>query len=150
MDDDPLGPHALDFWLGTWSLSWADGGEGTNTIRRILDDRVIEESFEGRDGSGPLLGRSLSVVDSSDGRWRQTWVDSTGGYLAFVGVDVDGGIAFQRTTAEDRVQRMRWLDRTADGFEWQWERSTDGGATWELLWAIRYRRLDEEPAAPKT
>jgi len=79
VDDDPLGPHALDFWLGTWSLSWADGGEGTNTIRRILDDRVIEESFEGRDGSGPLLGRSLSVVDSSDGRWRQTWVDSTGG-----------------------------------------------------------------------
>src|SRR5687767_163727 len=43
--DDPLGPDALDFWLGTWRLSWAGGGLGTNTIRRILDDRVIEETF---------------------------------------------------------------------------------------------------------
>ena len=150
MDDDPLGPHALDFWLGRWRLSWADGGEGTNTIRRILDGRVIEESFEGRDGSGTLLGRSLSVVDGGDGAWRQTWVDSSGAYLDFVGVEVDGAIAFQRTTAEGRIQRMRWVDRTADGFDWHWERSSDGGAIWEPLWAIRYRRLDGEPAPSNT
>ena len=35
---DPLGADALDFWLGSWAVSWADGGRGTNTIRRVLDD----------------------------------------------------------------------------------------------------------------
>lgn len=48
--DDPLGPNALDFWVGRWMVSWAGGGHGTNTVRRILDDRVIEESFDGHEG----------------------------------------------------------------------------------------------------
>src|SRR3954447_4226937 len=90
---DPLGADALDFWLGRWSVSWSGGGRGTNTVTRILADRVVEESFEGRDADNVLLGRSVSVRDEADGRWRQTWVDSTGTYLDFVGVDVDGRVA---------------------------------------------------------
>jgi hypothetical protein len=139
-----LGPDALDFWLGTWEVSWEGGGHGTNTIRRILDDRVIEESFDGRDADSALLGRSLSVLDARDGRWRQTWVDSTGAYLHLVGVEVDGRIAFQRDAVIDGVpsiQRMVWLDVTPDAMRWQWRRSADGGATWQVAWAIDYRRL---------
>lgn len=90
---DPLGAEALDFWLGSWAVSWAGGGHGTNTIRRILDDRVIEESFDGNDAASSLKGRSLSVRDAADGRWRQTWVDSTGAFLDLVGVEVDGPLA---------------------------------------------------------
>ena len=146
MHEDVLGPGALDFWLGRWSVSWTGGGTGTNTIQRILGGRVIEERFDGRDPSGDLAGRSLSVMDASDGQWRQTWVDSTGAYLDFVGTAVDGVIAFQRTAAGGSpLQRMRWLDIASDGLTWQWERSLDGGASWELLWAITYRRLDDPP-----
>jgi hypothetical protein len=141
--DDPLGPDALDFWLGTWLLSWTGGGRGSNTIRRILDDRVIEESFLGGDPDGSLAGRSLSVRDAADGRWRQTWVDSTGACLVLVGVAVDGRIAFQRETVLGGVpivQRMVWLDVDADTLRWEWQRSGDGGTTWEVAWAIDYRR----------
>jgi hypothetical protein len=140
---DSLGADALDFWLGTWNLTWAGGGHGTNSIRRVLDDRVIEESFDGSDESSSLQGRSLSVRDTADGRWRQTWVDSTGSYLGFVGVEVDGRISFQReapTAAGTVLQRMVWLDVTSDAFRWQWQRSADGGATWDLIWEIDYRR----------
>jgi hypothetical protein len=142
-DTDALGPHALDFWLGEWTLSWEGGGHGTNVIRRILDDRVIEESFDGRGTTDVLLGRSLSVLDPADGRWRQTWVDSTGSYLDFVGVEVDGRIAFQRETTIEgvpAVQRMVWLDVTADSMRWQWQGSRDGGATWRVNWEIAYGR----------
>ncbi len=143
MGHDPLGPDALDFWLGTWDVTWAGGGHGTNTIRRILDDRVIEEAFEGSDADSRLIGRSLSVRDAADGRWRQTWVDSTGAYLDLVGVDADGRIAFIRDKSVDgRIvhDRMVWLDVTSDSFRWQWQRSTDGGTTWALSWEIDYRR----------
>lgn len=138
-----LGPDALDFWLGTWELAWEGGGHGSNTIGRILDERVIEESFDGRDADSALLGRSLSVLDGRDGRWRQTWVDSTGTYIDLVGVEVDGRIAFQRETVIDGipvVQRMVWLDVTADAMRWQWQRSSDGGTTWEISWEIEYHR----------
>jgi hypothetical protein len=143
MSADPLGLDALDFWLGDWIVSWADGGHGTNTIRRILDGRAIEESFDGTDADSTLLGRSLSVRDAADGRWRQTWVDSNGSYLDLVGVEVDGRIAFQREATVGGVavvQRMVWLDVTPDAFRWQWQRSPDGGATWEVAWEIDYRR----------
>jgi hypothetical protein len=140
---DPLGPDALDFWLGRWLVSWSGDGQGTNTVRRILADRVIEESFEGRDAESVLLGRSLSVRDESDGRWRQTWVDSTGTYLDFVGVEVDGRIAFQRDTTVGGLpvtQRMVWLEVEPDALRWQWQRSSDDGATWDVAWEIDYRR----------
>jgi hypothetical protein len=140
---DPLGPGALDFWLGSWVVSWAGGGHGTNTIRRILDERAIEETFDGSDADSSLKGRSLSVRDAADGRWRQTWVDSTGAYLDLVGVEVEGRIAFQRDAIIDGrpvVQRMVWLDVTPDALRWQWERSRDGGASWEVAWEIDYRR----------
>lgn len=140
---DPLGPDALDFWLGTWTVSWSTDGRGTNTIRRILDDRVVEESFDGGDADSVLKGRSLSVRDALDGRWRQTWVDSTGGYLDFVGVVADGRIAFQRDAivrGSPVIQRMVWLDVTDDAFRWQWQRSDRPGAAWEVVWEIDYRR----------
>ena len=138
-----LGADALDFWIGTWDVSWEGGGRGTNTIRRILDDRVIEETFHGTDPDGSLDGRSLSVLDAADGRWRQTWVDSNGAYLDLVGVEVDGRIAFQRDTIVDDaagLQRMIWLDVSAKTFRWQWQRSRDAGASWALVWEIHYRR----------
>ena len=139
---DPLGPDALDFWVGDWNLSWGEEGVGTNRIGRILEDRVIEEAFEGRSPRGVLLGRSLSVLDE-DGAWRQTWVDSSGSYLDLVGVAVDGRIAFERETMSDGatvVQRMVWLDVTPDSLRWQWQDSHDERATWRVNWEIAYRR----------
>jgi hypothetical protein len=35
---------------------------------------------------------------------------------------------------------MVWLDVTTDAFRWQWQRSSDGGATWDVAWEIDYRR----------
>jgi hypothetical protein len=140
---DLLGADALDFWLGSWIVSWAGGGHGTNAIRRILDDRVIEESFDGSDSDGSLKGRSLSVREAANGGWRQTWVDSTGAYLDFVGVVVDGRICFQRQAIVGGaavVQRMVWLDVTPEACRWQWQRSVDGGASWDVVWEIDYRR----------
>jgi hypothetical protein len=140
---DQLGADALDFWLGSWVVSWAGGGHGTNVIRRILDDRVIEESFDGSDADGLPMGRSLSVMDTATGSWRQTWVDTTGAYLAFVGVEVNGRIGFQRQAVLDGtavLQRMVWTDVSADEFRWQWQRSTDDGASWDVTWEIDYRR----------
>ncbi len=140
----------FDFWLGEWNVSW-DGGAGTNTITRILEDRVIHESFEGRMTDGSILqGISVSTYVPEDGRWHQTWVDSSGGYLDFVGGLSDDAMIFRRqTTREGKPieQRMVFSSITREGFDWVWERSADGGLTWEVLWRIRYERKASMPEA---
>lgn len=137
---------SLDFWLGDWICTW-EGGEGRNAITKEIGDRVVVERFESLSPER-WSGMSLSVFDRRDGRWRQTWVDSTGNYWAFhEGRDGDR-FTFQTTEAEvddggDRrevVKRMVFFDIEADAFRWRWECSTDAGATWEPLWTIDYRR----------
>lgn len=142
-----LGPDALDFWIGDWTVSWP-GGTGSNRIHRILDGKVVEEVFECHEPDGSLYGRSVSVLDAADGRWKQTWVDSSGAYLDFVGVVADGRISFQRSAADDHkvLQRMVWLDVRADSLRWEWQRSTDEGASWLVSWALTYERVGSHAA----
>ena len=137
--------HQLDFWLGEWDLTW-EGGSGTNSITRRLGDCVIQEEFAGDLPSGRFEGHSVSVYDGRRGEWRQTWVDSQGGYLLFTGGLDDDGImrlyGEPRTLADGRVQhtRMSWVDVDDDSLDWHWERSFDDGQTWEMVWLIHYER----------
>jgi hypothetical protein len=134
------GPASLDFWLGVWTCTW-DGGGGRNAITKELDGRVVVERFESH-APERWSGLSLSVFDEARG-WRQTWVDSTGNYWAFHGDTHPDGFAFTANELEDGrevVKRMVFFDVEPDAFRWRWERSEDAGVTWELRWAIDYRR----------
>ena len=129
----------FDFWLGEWSLHWGEDGAGKNRVERILDGKVIQENFTGPD----LAGISVSVYDASRGLWCQTWVDNNGSYLDFTGGFDDGKMILTRDAivrGEKCKQRMLWFEINADKFEWNWERSDDGGQTWRVLWNIHYTR----------
>jgi hypothetical protein len=90
----------LDFWIGEWDVRWAGDGHGTNSLSRILADRVILERFRGESPRGTLEGRSFSVYDPERRLWRQTWVDDQGSYLDFVGDRMDGNFVFRRHAPE--------------------------------------------------
>jgi hypothetical protein len=132
--------RSFDFWLGTWRCTW-DGGEGTNTITRALDDHVILERFTAA-GAEPFEGMSMSVFDPVQG-WRQTWVDSNGSYWHFVGGhDEAGDLCFTTpgpVDADRHVKRMVFGGIAPDAFAWRWESSSDA-VTWTPRWAIDYRR----------
>ena len=131
--------HEFDFWIGTCDLTWGEGVHGTNRIESILDGAVVQENFEG-DG---LIGMSVSVFSKEDSRWHQTWVDNSGSYLDFVGEFMDGNMILSRNrVAEGKPvkQRMVWYDIKPNHFQWNWERSDDGGITWRVLWNIQYQR----------
>lgn len=132
----------FDFWVGKWDLEWGDGETGTNVIEKKLDGCVIVEKFDGSP-SRPLRGMSVSSYNADLGKWQQTWVDNHGGYLDFVGGYADSRMVLEREAVRDGRkirQRMVWYDIEDDSLSWNWERSTDGGDTWELLWQISYRR----------
>lgn len=75
-----------DFWLGERDCTWyADGLRHRGTNAGHLDlGCVVVENFDGRP-SPDFQGLSFSVCDRMAQCWKQTWVDSEGGYLDFAG-----------------------------------------------------------------
>ena len=138
----------MDFWIGSWQLSWDDGngstGTGTNEIKKILDGKVISENFTALTGKfSGFNGKSWSVLTPA-GTWKQTWVDNSSGYLDLTGRKEGDRVIFQRTasTPDGRsvMQRMVFYDIHATSLTWDWESSADGGSKWNLQWRIFYRR----------
>jgi len=131
----------LDFWLGSWHAR-SEGGEGTNTITREFDDKVVVERFEGRP-SMELTGFSVSVFDAEADVWHQTWVDDQGSYFALTGGTDGDTFVLQMSTVRGGVPvelRMVFCEIEADSFRWLWERSKDADAMWEPSWEIAYTR----------
>ena len=111
-------------------------------MTRELGGYVVIERFEAGPPE-PFSGLSVSVPDIVNGGWRQTWVDSTGSYWAFVGGrQPDGTFVFgteTRVDAEQVFKRMVFSAISPDSFHWRWEFSDDG-ERWAERWAIRYQR----------
>jgi hypothetical protein len=133
----------LDFWLGSWDLSWTpsgegDTGKGTNDITLILDDCVVQESFKG----AGFIGHSVSLYHAPPKKWRQTWVDNSGGYFALVGGPDDEGFRLDLTRISDKAPYMRmiWRNIEKESMDWHWQRSPDEGKTWADSWVIHYVR----------
>lgn len=142
----------FDFWLGDWDLiirarETADGpwveAAGSQHIESILGGCAIAETFTAAGPGQPWAGRSYSSWQPLTTQWRQTWVDDSGGYLAFTG-GLDGGtmtlVGEPRTQDGKRIlMRMVFFEVTATSLRWEWQRQLDGGA-WEPQMIIAYRR----------
>lgn len=129
----------FDFWLGEWEAAWGEDGRGTNRVERLFDGKIIQENFEAPD----FHGMSVSCYDPERRLWCQTWVDSNGTYLDFTGrFEEDKMILIRDAMVKGQIckQRMVWYDIQNNEFEWNWERSDDGGKTWRVLWQIHYTR----------
>ncbi len=140
---------SFDFWVGEWNLTWRGSdssiAHGENTIAKIMGGKVIQEQFKALGGSmAGYVGMSLSLYDVTSKKWFQTWVDNEGNYLDFTGGTMGNDRFFARQYHEqngDTVQQqMIFYNITKDAFDWDWERSFDGGTTWELRWQIHYER----------
>jgi hypothetical protein len=131
----------FDFWVGEWDATWGENLHGVNRVTKRWGMVVVEE-FDGRPGMA-LEGHSVSVYDVPSKQWKQTWVDNQGSYLDFTGGFADGRMTLSRSFEQNGKtvhQRMVWYDIQPKQFDWNWERSLDGGKTWEVVWKIRYVR----------
>ena len=142
----------FDFWLGEWELKWPAGqggaaagqvGKGTNVIKKIMDNCIVEENFDS--AMSPLKGRSYSAYDQRTGEWRQTWVDNGGSYLLFTGKFKDGVMELRsqpRLTPKGQtiITRMVYKNITANSLDWDYQVSADNGKTWADSWNIHYTK----------
>ncbi len=132
----------FDFWIGSWTATWADTLHGTNTIEKKFGNCTVHENFY--DPNNNYHGESWSVYNPASKLWNQTWVDDQGGYIALTGGMENGKMILktaERQTPKGKQQmRMVYYNIQPDAFDWSWEASTDGGNTWKPSWQIHYTR----------
>jgi len=130
--------HELDFWLGHWEVVEKNEVVATSTIESVSGGCAIRETYRQRDG---YHGMSLSFHDPVLGKWRQTWIDSTGSVGEFSGAFSDGAMRFEgetHTATGQRVLRKMSLAPDSGGIRQKSLRSDDSGVTWKPHYEIFY------------
>jgi hypothetical protein len=138
--------RALDFWVGEWEVRGVNALPGTpsatSSITKIHKGCVILETY----GAGSTTGQSFNIYDRSTGKWRQTWVDSSGRLHEYWGEATDGMLVYEGSlpplpgqTGRQQT-RMTFSRLDPDRVRQYSERSPDGGKTWQINFDLVYTR----------
>ncbi len=141
----PAESAQFDFWVGDWDLAVTDPlGTGVATQHVTKEACVVMEHYKGY-----FRGKSAYEATSSNRwnpdlrAWQQRYVDASGtGW--YTGTFADGTMTLYAGTeggARANTNRVLWTNITPSGFDWIWQRTLDGGASWsQELSRIRYTR----------
>jgi hypothetical protein len=133
----------LDFWAGDWDV-FDVGGSGRPIAHArvdvILDGCALREVYEQTDG---LTGQSFTIYDAPRKTWHQSWVTNRGQLLTIEGDFHGGSLTLQgrqfSSDAREKIVRGVWKPE-GEGVRETAHTSDDGGATWRLLFDIRFQR----------
>ena len=136
----------FEFWEGKWDVYDPAGQQqiGTNRIEKVYGGCVLQESWVAL-GPQKQTGSSFNTYHPGSGRWYQTWVDDTGGFLLLSGGFADdrmvlsGEMATPRGKVSHRITFSR-INGDPDQVRQFWEISTDNGQTWKVGFEGIYRR----------
>ena len=127
----------FDFWLGDWEVRDASGKvAGRNEITSLHNGCLLFESWR---GTGGVTGMSFNFYDAERRKWRQTWVDSTGGVLELEGVYADGRMLLASKPG-DSMDRVSWQLLPDGRVRQLWEASSDRGTTWKAAFDGYYQK----------
>lgn len=132
----------FDFWVGDWRVVDPAGKpQGTNLVTLIQNRCVLQEHWQGTDGSA---GTSFNLYDRSTKRWHQTWVDNSGGILLLNGGLVNGAMVMTQSRTlrpgSRIIERIAWTKLGPNKVRQLWDRSSDGGKTWRVVFDGIYIR----------
>ena len=131
----------FDFWVGDWDVRTPQGQlAGTNAIQRLEDGCLILENWTGSQGG---TGKSMNFYNAATGKWRQTWVSSTGGVTEYEGSYKDGAMRYEGETTRAGTKlmlRLTFFDLGPDRVRQLAEQSADGGKTWTVTYDFTYIR----------
>jgi hypothetical protein len=133
--------RALDFWLGSWTVTTA-GGEpaGLSSVVSVLDGCAVLERWEDVRGES---GLGLHRFDRALGRWRQTWLDDRGRSMELDGDPEEGCMRWSHEDPSGAIERGEIRKLGEDRLEQKASRSADGGKTWTPLFHLVYHRAKD-------
>lgn len=131
----------FDFWIGSWETVSNGQVYGTATVERTFGGRGLRQVAKASDGT--MRSISNYVFDSGDGKWRQVWMDGEGSYAVLEGGLEDDRMVLTMTSLDGQPRvagRSVFSNITAEGFDYRWQTSEDGGETWSEGTPVRFRK----------
>ncbi|WP_439882137.1 hypothetical protein ACSX1A_03030 [Pontibacter sp. MBLB2868] len=136
--------RAFDFWIGTWTVTLPDGAlAGRNVILPVLGGCGLQENWTSADGV--YRGKSYNFYDKVTDKWHQTWIDNQG-----VSLQLSGGLQVKNMVLssqpsrnkEGKMQtdRITWVPNPNGTVEQIWEKTIDGGKTWQKVFHGIYKK----------
>jgi len=132
----------LDFWMGDWAVS-APGGTKTSASKVFLelDQCLVVESWDGGRGH---TGKNMFAYSADDKSWHGLFADNEGRVHVFEGKVSAGAAEFtgpsRSETGAAVLNRLKVIRINADQVEQTWEKSTDRGSTWSVVFRGVYMR----------
>lgn len=132
----------LDFWLGVWTVSRADGRvTGTSNVSLSLDKCLVVEKWSGGMGHE---GENLLAYSFDDKNWHGMFADNEGRVHMFEGTVTDGRAEFLGPSSSENgeavLNRLRIVRETPSKVVQTWEKSTDEGKSWTTVFQGDYAR----------
>ncbi|HEX9653818.1 MAG TPA: tetratricopeptide repeat protein [bacterium] len=133
--------RAFDFWIGEWEVFNPQGQQiGANVIEKILNGCVLYENWtSARSG---YFGKSFNYYEPSAGRWKQNWVDATGGIVWYAGEVKDGVMHFAGENismdGSKQLARVTFTPLPDGRVHHVIEQSADDGKTWSVYFDGMY------------
>lgn len=131
----------FDFWVGEWSITKT----GQN---KVVGSSLIEKLYAGcaiRENWMPLSGSTGGSLNNYyEGRWRQTWIDSSNSRVEFTGGLVDGKMILTgfwkgvNGPGQDALIRMTYSKNPDGSVRQHGEQSTDDGKSWSTNFDFTY------------
>jgi hypothetical protein len=135
----------LDYWLGNWMIG-AEGssGDAHSTVSLSLDNCLIVENWD--DGRGHY-GQNVFGYSTDDKSWYGMFADNKGRVHVFTSGKVASGTAeFEGTgrgpNGESVLNRVKVIRLNPNKVEQTWEKSTDNGANWNVVFRGEYSRAN--------
>jgi hypothetical protein len=138
-----LDSRQLDYWLGNWTVTNANGSEAsTSKVYLSLDKCLVVESWDNSKGH---IGENMFAYSPGDKSWHGLFVDNQGHVHVFVDGKVESGTAefygpSRGPNGENVLNRIRVVRKTVNQVEQTWEKSTDNGGSWTTLFRLEYSR----------
>lgn len=136
----------LDYWLGNWKIG-AEGSSGNarSTVSLSLDKCLVIENWDGGQGH---RGQNFFGYSADDKSWYGMFADNEGRVHVFTSGKVASGTAeFQGTShgpnGENVLNRVKIMRTNANKVEQTWEKSTDNGANWNVVFRGEYSRANQ-------
>jgi hypothetical protein len=138
-----LEARQLDYWLGEWSVGTAGApNTGHSKVSISLDKCLFNERW-GSDTTSHA-GENALAYSSEDSTWYALFVDNQGRVHALKGAVKSGLAEFEGPGSNEKGQKIltkvKVVRVSQDNVEQIWQKSSDGGATWNTDVRMQYSR----------
>jgi len=137
----------FDYWLGNWKIG-AEGSSGNahSTVSLSLDKCLVIENWDGGKGH---RGQNVFGYSADDKSWYGMFADNEGRVHVFTSGRVSSGSAeFEGTShgpnGENVLNRVKVTRMNPNKVEQTWEKSTDNGTTWNVVFRGEYSRANPQ------